>query len=39
NQRALERGLRRLFDEALDNPKYLTSILPLGDGILMIKRR
>ncbi|MDU0399160.1 hypothetical protein KF146HA_02662 [Lactococcus lactis] len=30
NQRALERGLRKLFDEVLDNPKYLTSILPLG---------
>lgn len=38
NQRALERGLRKLFDEVLDNPKYLTSILPLGDGLLMIKK-
>lgn len=38
-QRALERGLRRLFDEVLDNPKYMTSILPLGDGLLMIKKR
>jgi len=38
NQRALERGLRRLFDEVFDNPKYLTSVLPLGDGLLMIKR-
>ncbi|MGM9885694.1 MAG: O-methyltransferase [Lactococcus sp.] len=37
SQRALERGLRRLFDEVLNNPKYLTSILPLGDGLLMIK--
>ncbi|PCS01322.1 methyltransferase [Lactococcus fujiensis JCM 16395] len=37
NQRALERGLRRLFDEVLNNPKFLTSILPLGDGLLMIK--
>ena len=37
-QRALERGLRRLFDEVLDNPKYLTSILPLGDGLLMVKK-
>ncbi len=37
-QRALERGLRRLFDEVLNNPKYLTSILPLGDGLLMIKK-
>ncbi|MFK5236672.1 O-methyltransferase, partial [Lactococcus lactis] len=26
------------FDEVLDNPKYLTSILPLGDGLLMIKK-
>ncbi|MCI2095089.1 MAG: O-methyltransferase, partial [Lactococcus lactis] len=32
------RGLRKLFDEVLDNPKYLTSILPLGDGLLMIKK-
>ena len=38
NQRALERGLRKLFDEVLDNPRYLTSILPLGDGLLMIKK-
>lgn len=38
SQRALERGLRRLFDEVLDNPKYISSILPLGDGILMIKK-
>ncbi|WP_282675698.1 O-methyltransferase [Lactococcus lactis] len=38
NQQALERGLRKLFDEVLDNPKYLTSILPLGDGLLMIKK-
>ena len=38
NQRALERGLRRLFDEVLDNPNYQTSILPLGDGLLMIKK-
>ena len=37
SQRALERGLRRLFDEVLDTPKYMTSILPLGDGLLMIK--
>lgn len=37
-QRALERGLRRLFDEVLDNSNYLTSILPLGDGLLMIKK-
>ena len=39
SQRALERGLRRLFDEVLDTPKYMTSILPLGDGLLMIKPR
>ncbi|MBD5823297.1 O-methyltransferase [Lactococcus petauri] len=37
-QRALERGLRRLFDEVLDNPKYRASMVPLGDGILMIKK-
>ncbi|MCL2112914.1 O-methyltransferase [Lactococcus protaetiae] len=38
-QRALERGLRRLFDEVFDNSKYMTSVLPLGDGLLMIKCR
>nr|CAA68045.1 methyltransferase [Lactococcus cremoris] len=38
NQRALERGLRKLFDEVFDNPKYMTSVLPLGDGLLMIKK-
>ena len=37
-QRALERGLRRLFDEVFNNPKYMTSVLPLGDGLLMIKK-
>jgi predicted O-methyltransferase YrrM len=37
-QRALERGLRRLFDEVFGNPKYMTSVLPLGDGLLMIKK-
>ena len=36
-QRALERGLRRLFDQVLGNPDFQTSILPLGDGLLMIK--
>ncbi|RZI48932.1 O-methyltransferase [Lactococcus kimchii] len=38
SQRALERGLRRLFDEVFNNPKYMTSVLPLGDGLLMIKK-
>jgi Predicted O-methyltransferase len=38
SQRALERGLRKLFDEVFDNPKYMTSVLPLGDGLLMIKK-
>lgn len=38
SQRALERGLRRLFDEVLDNPKYTSSLIPLGDGLLMIKK-
>lgn len=38
SQRALERGLRRLFDEVLDNPKYLSSLIPLGDGLLMIMK-
>ncbi|MFC4652040.1 O-methyltransferase [Lactococcus nasutitermitis] len=38
NQRALERGLRKLFDEVLANPAYLSTILPLGDGLLMIKK-
>ncbi|MEG1094928.1 MAG: O-methyltransferase, partial [Lactococcus sp.] len=26
------------FDEVLDNPKYRASMVPLGDGILMIKK-
>jgi len=37
-QRALQRGLRKLFDEVLDNPSYQSSILPLGDGMLLIKK-
>lgn len=37
-QRALERGLRRLFDEVFEREDLKTSILPLGDGLLMIKK-
>ncbi|GBG95921.1 O-methyltransferase [Lactococcus termiticola] len=37
-QRALERGLRRLFDEVFERADLQTSLLPLGDGLLMIKK-
>ena len=38
-QRAIYRGLHNLFDETLDNPDLTASLLPLGDGLLMIRKR
>ena len=32
------RGLQRLFDATLDNPGLTASLVPLGDGILMLRK-
>lgn len=37
-QRTIYRGLQRLFDATLDHPDLTTSLIPLGDGILMIRK-
>ena len=38
-QRAIYRGLHSLFDATLDNPDLTSSLLPLGDGLLMIRKK
>lgn len=37
-QRTIYRGLQRLFDATLDHPGLTASLVPLGDGILMIRK-
>ena len=37
-QRTIYRGLQRLFDATLDNPSLTATLLPLGDGILMLRK-
>ena len=37
-QRTIYRGLQRLFDVTLDNPGLTASLVPLGDGILMLRK-
>ncbi|KHD45181.1 O-methyltransferase [Streptococcus hongkongensis] len=37
-QRTIYRGLQRLFDATLDNPGLTASLLPLSDGLLMIRK-
>ena len=37
-QRTIYRGLQRLFDTTLDHPGLTASLIPLGDGILMIRK-
>ncbi|NMX24787.1 O-methyltransferase [Streptococcus sanguinis] len=38
-QRAIYRGLHSLFDATLDSPDLIASLLPLGDGLLMIRKK
>ncbi|WP_295506805.1 O-methyltransferase [uncultured Streptococcus sp.] len=38
-QRAIYRGLHSLFDATLDSPDLTSSLLPLGDGLLMIRKK
>ena len=37
-QRTIYRGLQHLFDATLDHPGLTASLIPLGDGILMIRK-
>lgn len=37
-QRTIYRGLQRLFDATLDNPDLTASLLPLGDGLLILRK-
>ena len=37
-QRTIYRGLQRLFDATFDHPGLTASLIPLGDGILMIRK-
>ena len=37
-QRTIYRGLQRLFDATLDHPGLTASLIPLGDGILIIRK-
>lgn len=37
-QRTIYRGLQRLFDATLDNPGLTASLLPLSDGLLMLRK-
>ena len=37
-QRTIYRGLQRLFDATWDHPGLTASLIPLGDGILMIRK-
>ena len=37
-QRTIYRGLQRLFEATLDNPGLTASLVPLGDGILMLRK-
>ena len=37
-QRTIYRGLQSLFDATLDHPGLTASLIPLGDGILMIRK-
>ncbi|WP_455161173.1 O-methyltransferase [Streptococcus timonensis] len=37
-QRTIYRGLQQLFEATLDNPSLIASLVPLGDGILMLRK-
>ena len=39
SQRAIYRGLHSLFEETLDRSDLTASLLPLGDGLLMIRKK
>lgn len=37
-QRTIYRGLHKLFDATLDNPSLTATLVPLGDGLLMLRK-
>ena len=37
-QRAIYRGLHKLFEAVGQHPDLMVSYLPLGDGLLMVKK-
>ena len=37
-QRTIYRGLQHLFDSTLDNPNLTATLLPLSDGLLMLRK-
>jgi len=37
-QRTIYRGLQNLFNATLNHPDLTASLVPLGDGILMIRK-
>ena len=37
-QRAIYRGLHKLFEATLTNPDLTASLVPLGDGLLMLRK-
>ena len=37
-QRTIYRGLHRLFDATLDNPGLTASLVPMSDGLLMLRK-
>ncbi|MGT2907086.1 O-methyltransferase [Streptococcus dentiloxodontae] len=37
-QRTIYRGLQRLFDATLDNPGLTASLIPLSDGLLILRK-
>ena len=37
-QRTIYRGLQKLFDATLKHPDLTASLLPLGDGLLLIRK-
>lgn len=37
-QRTIYRGLQRLFDATLDHPGLTASLVPLGDGLLLLRK-
>ena len=38
NQRGIYRGLHKLFDATLTHPDLTATLVPLGDGLLMIRK-
>ena len=39
NQRGIYRGLHKLFDATLTHPDLTATLVPLGDGLLMIRKK